>query len=109
MIRPLSYVVGKSYVFAFGGGTLFALDPRTGKLIWRHSVSNDSVIKKNAVSIEEAEMLEGAHGIYLISGNALARFDPTSMSTVAVLRKNLYEGPLLIVIDGALYCFTQRH
>lgn len=109
MVRGFSYAVGRKYVFAFGGGTLFALDPQTGKLKWRHSVSKDPVIKQNAVSIDSAEMIEGSAGLFLTSRNALIRFDLTSMSAVSVLRKDLYEGPSPIIVDGAIYCFTQRN
>lgn len=44
--RDFVYDVGKQEIFVFGGGTLFALRPSTGKILWRHSISNDSVLKK---------------------------------------------------------------
>jgi hypothetical protein len=108
IIRSLSYVIGKNEIFAFGGGTLFALEPRTGKLLWRHAISDDPVVRNNAVSIDSAEMIEGEGQLFLISGSTMVRFDRKSNSTVAVLRKNLCEGPLPIVVGGSLYCFTQR-
>ena len=109
MYRGFTYVVGKNSIFTFGGGTLFALDPRTGKLKWRHSVANDPIVKKESISMESAEMVEGLGSIFLISGNTLVRFDVSSMSAVAVLRKDLYDGPLPVLVGGAVYCFTQRH
>jgi hypothetical protein len=108
IVRGLTYMVGKSHVFAFGGGTLFALDPQTGKVIWRHSVSNDPIIKKNAVTMDSAYMMEGGSSLFLTYENTLVRFDLVSTNTAAVLRKDVFDGPLPIFVDGAIYCFTQR-
>jgi outer membrane protein assembly factor BamB len=111
MCRTLTYTVGKNYVFAFGGGTLFALDPLTGRLLWRHAVSTDPVIRKNVIPMENAHLIEGSDGLFLIYGNLLqtilVRLDLTSKS-VTFLRSDLREQPLPVVVDGAIYCFTQR-
>jgi outer membrane protein assembly factor BamB len=108
MIRSFSYSIGKKYIFTFGGGTLFALDPQTGKVMWRHRMSDDSVIRDDHISIENAEILEGSAEVFLFSKNALVQFDLNSRSTAAVVRKNVYEGLKPIIVDGAIYCFTQR-
>jgi len=108
MIRNFSYSIGKKYIFTFGDGTLFALDPQTGKVLWRHKVSDDSVIKNDHISIEDAVVLEGSAGVFLFSGSTMVQFDLNSKSTAAVVRKNLYDGLRPILVDGAIYCFTQH-
>lgn len=106
--RGFSHTVGKNAIFAFGGGTLFALDPRTGRLLWRHSVSGDPAVKNRDVFMDNAEIIEGEDRLILVSGNAMIGFDRRSESPMTVLRKDLYDGPSPVFVAGSVYCFTQR-
>lgn len=108
-VNGFSYLAGKNRVFVYSGGTLFALDPKTGALLWRHSLLLDPVVKDNALSMDSAEIIESDEGLLLASENVLIRFDLNSKTTVAVLRKNLNRyGVLPIVVGDAVYCFTER-
>jgi outer membrane protein assembly factor BamB len=106
--RGFTHAVGKDHIYAFGAGNLFTLDPQTGQLLRRHTLSEDPVIKTNSVSIESAEMVESGGQLYFFTRNELVRFDLDSNSTAAVLRRNLYDGPLPLIYNGTAYCFTQR-
>jgi outer membrane protein assembly factor BamB len=106
--RMFTSLIGKTNIFVFGGGTLFAPDPQTGKLLWRHSVVDDADVKKNAVPLDNADMIQGDESLFLISEGALVRFDLGSKSATAVLRKDLCSSPLPIYIGGAIYCFTAK-
>ncbi len=108
-IRFFSYLVGKNYVFAFGGGTLFALDPKTGGLLWRHSVAGDPVVRSHTLSMDSADIVENDGSLLLVSASTMLRFDLNSKTVAAVLREDLHQyGPSPIVANGAIYCFTER-
>jgi hypothetical protein len=55
-----------------------------------------------------AEMIEGDGQLFLVTETALTRFDLGSKSIAAILRRDLYDGPLPIIAGGAVYCFTQQ-
>ena len=48
------------------------------------------------------------HWVKFRMWNFAEELDMKSKSTKAVIRKDLYDGPTPIVVDGAIYCFTQR-
>ncbi len=109
-VRRFSYLVGKNHVFAFGGGTLFALDPKTGTLLWRHSIAADPAVKANArLWMDDADIIESDGSLLLVSAGTMLRFDLDSKAIAAELRTDLHhDGPSPIVACGAGYCFTER-
>jgi outer membrane protein assembly factor BamB len=108
-VRGFSYTVGKQTVFTFGSGTLFALDPKTGKLSWRYAVKDDPAVKKNALSsMDDAEIIEAESGLILFSEKTIVRFDQKPKPHATVLRNDLFDQPSPIVAGGSIYCFTQR-
>jgi outer membrane protein assembly factor BamB len=108
-VRGFSYTVGRQTVFTFGGGTLFALDPKTGKLLWRYAVKDDSEVERNALSsTDDAEIIEAESGLILVSKNTIIRFDQKPKPHARVLRTDLFDEPSPIVAGGSIYCFTQR-
>ncbi len=106
--REFSYAVGEQAIFACGGGALFALEPGTGKILWRYSFANDPVLKTSSFNLNRADILELNDDLVLISGETLARFNKTSRLISAVLRKDIYYNPAPIVCGGFIYCFTQQ-
>ena len=108
-VRSFSYLVGKEHVFAFGGETLFALDPQTGKLLWRRSVVIDPLKKAKARMRGHVDLIESDRSLLLVSRSDMLRFDLDSKMVAAELRTNLhYPSALTIVACGAVYCFTER-
>jgi len=106
--RDFTYTVGKREIYVFGGGTLFALDPNSGKTNWRYVVSSDSTQKKKTIRLDYADVLEIGDDLILSSGSTLARFNKNTPSIIAVLRKDLHDNPLPISCEGFVYCFTER-
>lgn len=106
--RGFTHAVGKDHIYTFGAGTLFILDPQTGKLLQRHTVSEDPVIKTDGLSIRSAEITESGGHLYLVTRKELIRFDLESNATAAVLRKDLHDGPLPLIYNGTAYCFTEH-
>jgi outer membrane protein assembly factor BamB len=106
--RDFTYTVGKQEIYVFGGGTLFALGPDTGKTLWRYNVSGDPALKKKSIQLDYADVLEMGDDLILSSGTTLARFNKKPRSAVAVIRNDLHDNPLPISCDGFVYCFTER-
>jgi outer membrane protein assembly factor BamB len=109
--RRFSHFVGKTNIFVFADETLFALSPETGKLEYRHKVSEDKVMKEGQVKMQDAEILEGDENLFLFSSHELSkhelvRFNRQTRSVDAIVRRDMYSNPLPVAAKGALYCFT---
>jgi outer membrane protein assembly factor BamB len=105
IVRAFSYTVGSRSVFAFGNGAVFALEPRSGKVLWRHVVRDEKV---KGDSFSYGEVIETEANILLASGSVLARLDESSGGKLSVLRRDLYNGPTPVCVGTGVYCFTER-
>jgi len=107
ILRDFSYTVGKQSVFVFGNGALFALEPRSGKVLWRHLVRDDRKEGKPH-SFDYGEIIEAEANILLASQNLLGRLDESSETKLSVLRRDLYEGLSPVSVGTVIFCFTTR-
>jgi hypothetical protein len=106
-MRSFSCALSRTNIFIYGSGTLFSIDPATGKTIWRHTVSADAVIlqSKDPSLLINAEIIDAGDAILLDSWRWLIRFDKQSRKTTAILRSDLSFDPSPLYVQDSLFCF----
>jgi hypothetical protein len=106
--RGFTYAIGDNEIYTFGNGALIALDPRNGKPLWRYGIARDPVIVKNVVHFDFAQIIVAEDNLLLVSQGAMVKFNKVSQPKAMVVRKDFHDGPMPVVAEGLLYCFTEH-
>jgi hypothetical protein len=110
--RAFHYAVSAESIFVFGNGFLFALNPATGAVKWKHGINGSRSLRTAAVALNHALVLPAGGdrvallGVRMEASNPLVSVTGGRNEVVKILRSDLDFARHAVAHDGSIYCFT---